>query len=140
MSARLLSWEISEDGNSVEVFVYNQTLKQHEPTLMKISVSEINQASDSKKLYYRRQQQQLSNKGRTIMPNRKSDLHLSATEGRAFAEWFLEHADECPAIKEHSETFSNLHFMTSHSSGIGKSIVVECTCGATHDITDVSSW
>lgn len=136
MSARLLSWEISEDGNSVEVFVYNQTLKQHEPTMMKISVGEIKQASDSKKLY----QKQLSNKGRTIMPHRKSDLRLTAAEGRAFAEWFLEHAEECPAIKEHTETFSNLHFMSSNASGIGQTIVVECTCGASHDITDVSSW
>jgi len=137
MTSRRLSWEISEDGNFVEVFVYNQTLQKYEPTLMKISVHEIKQASDSKKL----QQQLLLPKRRAPMPSHhKSNLRLSATEARAFAEWFLEHAEECPAIKEHSETFSNLHFMTSHSSGIGQTIVVECTCGVSHNITDVSSW
>jgi DNA-directed RNA polymerase subunit M/transcription elongation factor TFIIS len=136
--SRTLSWDVNNDGDKVEVFVYNNTLHVQEPTLLSISISEIKQAADSKKF---QRMSKINEHRKDDMPNKsKANLSITVTEAKAFAEWILEHAETCPYIKDHEEVFTQLHFKTSHESGIGPTHIVTCDCGESIDITDVSSW
>jgi hypothetical protein len=136
--SRTLSWDINNDGDKVEVFVYNNTLHVQEPTLLSISISEIKQASDSKKF---QRMSKINEHRKDVMSNKsKANLSITVTEAKAFAEWILEHAETCPYIKDHEEVFTQIHFKTSHESGIGPTHIVTCDCGESIDITDVSSW
>jgi len=131
-----LSWDINEDGDKVNIF-------EARALVMQISISELMGEVTSvraKRFFRKSLPTQTKVNDMSSSKNNKTQLTINGVEARVFAEWYSEHAESCPYIKEHGEVFTEIHFKTHSEGGIGRTTIVECACGATHDITDVNSW
>lgn len=133
-----LAWDIS--ANNPERLDIFQAGKPTE-ILMSISLSEVIHAARTKRpglvVDHPKLNFTLKQKMKTTD---KTVLAINGIEALAFALWVKNHLKVCERAKEHGKQNVELHFETSHASGIGQNTYVRCCCGIREEITDVGCW